>query len=299
MTVLTSVSTPSTGDDAIFALKQQAVTAGWSVPASGDGVATYGAASDVITTSAALGTSGAWFRLKMPGATRELLFTRKATATAWTIKYSVVGFVGGSPSPTVSPTATDSQTLIDGTLLGADGAYRWLVSFDDAAPYELWAAGHTIGTLTPNGGIALLAMETGSYASADTDPYVAYAKSGSVFARDALGGNVNTGPCFSGLFGATWSSAPFAHPVIDGAYGAYTFVANSGRMSSVSAQEVPIDIPCVNGTYGHKGRVRGAKYAGSLVATAPWGTHLTDGNGAYWLRVGDLWLQWDVTVPAL
>jgi hypothetical protein len=302
--ILTSLSTPATGDAAIFALLTLALAAGWTVPASSNGVVQvpvpdYTANGNLIATAADLSTGGAWFRLKMPGATRELLFVRKANAQSWTVSYGVAGFLTGAPAVLTPPTGASQRTLIDGTLLGADGAYRWLVSFDDAAPYELWAAGHTIGTLTPNGGIALLAMETGSYASADTDPYVAYAKSGSVFARDALGGNVNAGPCFSGLFGATWSSAPFAHPVIDGAYGAYTFVANSGRMSSVSAQEVPIDIPCVNGTYGHKGRVRGAKYAGSLVATAPWGTHLTDGNTAYWVRVGDLWLQWDVTVPAL
>lgn len=301
MTVLTSVSTPSTGDDAIFALKQQAVTAGWSVPASGDGVATYGAASDVITTSAALGTSGAWFRLKMPGATRELLFTRKATATAWTIKYSVVGFVGGSPSPTVSPTATDSRTLIDGTLLTTDGTYRWVISADNTAPYELWAAGLVVGSLATSGAVALLAMATGSYDSTDVDPYALYAVGGTVFVANTLSyGNttVGFGTVFAAWLGATWSVVGFALPYISGSYGSTGTFVNAGVVS-ISGKEVPLEIHCLHVSNGHKGRVRGAKQVSMGTGTAPYGTHLTDGNGAYWLRVGDLWLQWSATVPSL
>ena len=141
MTILTTVSTPATGDDAIFELKQQGVVAGWVVTASGNGVGAYGPyggpMSDVITTPADLGTPGAWFRLKMPGATREFLFIRLSATTSWNILYSVAGFFGGSPSATVAPTAADQQTLINGTLLAADGTYRWLLSFDNAAPYGL------------------------------------------------------------------------------------------------------------------------------------------------------------------
>ena len=301
MTVLTSVSTPSTGDDAIFALKQQAVTAGWSVPASGDGVATYGAASDVITTSAALGTSGAWFRLRMPGATRELLFTRKADATAWTIKYSVAGFSGGSPSATVSPTATDSQTCINGTLLTTNGTYRWVISADNTAPYELWAAGLVVGSLATSGAVALLAMATGSYDPTDVDPYALYAVGGTVFVAGTLtGGNgtIGFGSVFAAWLGATWSVVGFACPYISGLYGSSSIIASNG-VTSISGKEVPLEIHCLNVSKGHKGRVRGAKQVSATTATAPYGTHLTDGNGAYWLRVGDLWLQWSATVPSL
>lgn len=301
MTVLTSVSTPSTGDDAIFALKQQAVTAGWSVPASGDGVATYGAASDVITTSAALGTSGAWFRLRMPGATRELLFTRKADATAWTIKYSVAGFSGGSPSATVSPTATDSQTCINGTLLTTNGTYRWVISADDAAPYELWAAGLVVGSLATSGAVALLAMATGSYDPTDVDPYALYAVGGTVFVAGTLtGGNgtIGFGSVFAAWLGATWSVVGFACPYISGLYGSSSIIASNG-VTSISGKEVPLEIHCLNVSKGHKGLVRGAKHVSATTATAPYGTHLTDGNNACWLRVGDLWLQWSATVPSL
>lgn len=301
MAVLTNVSTPSTGDDAIFALKQQAVTAGWSVPASGDGVASYGAASDVITTSAALGAAGAWFRLRMPGATRELLFTRKATAAAWTIRYSVVGFVGGSPSATVSPTATDSRTLLDGTLLTTNGTYRWVISADNAAPYELWAAGLVVGSLATSGAVALLAMASGSYDSSDADPYALYAVGGTVFAAGTLvGGNstIGFGSVFAAWLGATWSVVGFACPYITGLYGSSATIAANG-VASISNKEVPLEIHCLHVSNGHKGRVRGAKYVSATTATAPYGTHLTDGNNACWLRVGDLWLQWSAAVPSL
>lgn len=314
MTILTTVSTPATGDDAIFELKQQAVVAGWVVTASGDGAFAYGPyggpTSDVITTSAELGTVGAWFRLKMPGvATREFLFIRLSATTTWFIKYSVAGFFGGSPSATVAPTAADQQTLINGTLLAADGTYRWLLSFDNAAPYECWAGGLTIGPLAAGTAIALLSMATGSYDATDLDPYVTYATSTLAFAWTELYQTYSGSKNFlswyryaPSLTGSTWATAAFAVPWIGTSnVGGQESAVNRGSLSSVDSQEVPLDILCGfrQTVSGIKGRVRGARYVASTTGTAPYGTHLTDGNGAYWVRVGDLWLQWDSSVPTL
>lgn len=314
MAVLTNVSTPATGDDAIFEFKQLAVVAGWVVTASGNGVSAYGPTSDVITTPADLGTPGAWFRLKMPGAaTREFLFIRLSATTSWNILYSVAGFFGsgnGTPSATVAPTASDQRTLINGTLLAVDGTYRWLLSFDNAAPYECWAGGLTIGTLAAVTAISLLAMATGSYDAADVDPYAAVATSTNVLNvtlalwQSATAGFKNFHAWYRyGLVGAAWRGCAFGAIVFGQSnIGPDLNLVSSGLAASVSGQEVPLDIvagfgetPC----YGIKGRVNGARYTLASQATVPNGTHLTDGNGLYWLRVTDLWLPWDVTVPAL
>lgn len=313
MTILTTVSTPATGDDAIFELKQQAVVAGWVVTASGDGVSAYGPSggpgSDVITTSAELGTAGAWFRLKMPGATRDFLFIRLGATTSWNIRYSVAGFSGGSPSATVAPTAADQQTLINGTLLAADGTYRWLLSFDNAAPYECWAGGLTIGTLAATSAIFCLAMAAGSYDVTDVDPYALIATGTNVLMQIQLwqsdfSAYQNAHGWYRyGLGAAAWQAVAFGTIWFGQGYiGPESTIVSSGLSASVSGQEVPLSI--VSGfrqspVFGIKGRVRGAMYTLATSGTVPNGTQLLDGDGLYWVRVGDLWLQWDSSVPTL
>lgn len=313
MTILTTVSTPATGDDAIFELKQQAVAAGWVVTASGDGVSAYGPyggpTSDVITTSAELVTAGAWFRLKMPGATREFLFIRLGATTSWNILYSVAGFFGGSPSATVAPTAADQQTLINGTLLAADGTYRWLLSFDNAAPYECWAGGLTIGTLAATSAIFCLAMAAGSYDVTDVDPYALIATGTNVLMQIQLWQSDNSsyrnahGWYRYGLGAAAWQAVAFGTIWFgQGNIGAESTIVSSGLSASVSGQEVPLSIVAgfrQNPVFGIKGRVRGAMYTLATSGTVPNGTQLLDGDGLYWVRVGDLWLQWDSSVPTL
>lgn len=101
-----------------YRLKEILLTKGWTVPASSDGV-TYGSSSDVITGGNRFGSStvtpgstaaaNAWMRLRHPLGSCELLFHHSTgnAADAWKLRYSKLGFVGGSPSATVPPTATD------------------------------------------------------------------------------------------------------------------------------------------------------------------------------------------------
>lgn len=312
MATNTDVSTPTTGDDAIFSLKTQAVLAGWVVQASGDGVLAYSANGDIITTSASLGTIGAWFRLRMPGATtREFLFTRKATSTAWTVKYTPAGFLTGSPSATNSPTGANSQTLIDGTLLDTDATYRWCLSFNTSAPYDVWAAAFTIGPLTAVTAFFCLSMETGSYASGDLDPYalMAVGPAGSPYNQAQLYQASNLYSVARGWYryaangSGTWRTLSFATPWI-GQGNIYTeaTLAGLGLTDSVSGQEYPLDI--VTGfrqgaNQSLKGRLSWGKWCSTSTATYPNGSQLTDGNGGYWLRANSMWLRWDSSVPSL
>ena len=310
MAITVNVSTPPDHASAVFTLKQVAVTsAAWTVSCSGDGVSAYNAIGDISPSNAdGLAFTGGWFVLKSATSNRSLLFVRNATAGHWTVKYSTSGFAG-KHSATVPASSEEAQTLIDGALFGTDGTYRWLVSADSVAPYGLWAAALTTGTLAAAGAVCLFGLAPGSYDSTDLDPYILYVSSTSVLAWSELyqtySGNVNFRGwrCYvSGLSGSSWLPMGFAVPWFGTAnIGGAESAVNRGALSSVTGSEVPLDIVCGfrDGAIGIKGRVASARYVASSTATAPNGTHLTDGDGLYWVRVGDLWLQWDASVPTL
>jgi len=304
MAYIEDLTTPATGDAAMRRLKTRLVAAGWTVAASGDGRSAYGASSDVITDvitadsgAGSLDASGAWMRLRMGGATRELLILRGSSSTTWTVRYSAAGFSGGSPSATTAPTATDQQALISAAqLLPADGGYRWLVCAEDEAPYHLWAGAVPTGGGAARTLIGLWPMRAGSYPSADTGPYVALAAydAWDVATVGRMSGSNTT--CPSGFVSGTWRSTAFAQVV------AWANVISTIGPAS-SGEDLPAEILCVAinsgpAYYGPRGYVRDARWVLTTTTTSPHGTHLEQGS-RYWVRIGDLWLPWGSTPPAL
>lgn len=285
-------------------LKTQLVASGWSVAASGDGRSAFEATGDAITANSGAGSldaSGAWMRLKMSGASREFLVIRGASATTWTVRYSAVGFSGGSPSATTAPTAADQQTLISAAqLLPADGSYRWLVCAEDAAPYHWWAAAVPTAGGAQRTLVALWPMRSGSYPVSDAEPYVSWASyDGTSVATAARLSSTTVGT--KGFVGGVWRACtPLLPCVMDG--GAYLYSAVS-LLGAASGEELPAEILCgawVSGpTYhGPRGYVRDARWCMTTTTTSPHGTHLEQGS-RYWVRVGDLWLPWGSTPPGL
>ncbi len=121
-----------------YDIKTELVASGWTVEASGDGLALYGASSDVITVRGD-GAGGvntlAWVRLSNPDG-REICgqaidgFTAAFdTAVRIRWKYSFAGgFTGGTPSATQVPSATDEGVFAgsgtDAAPAGV-GGYAW------------------------------------------------------------------------------------------------------------------------------------------------------------------------------
>jgi len=297
MAYLEDLTTPATGDAAMKRLKDRLVAAGWTVAASGDGRLAYEAAGDAITADSGAGSldaSGAWMRLRMGGATRELLILRGSSSTTWTVRYSAVGFSGGSA--TTAPTATDQQTLISAAqLLPADGGYRWLVCAEDEAPYHLWAGAILTGGGAARTLIGLWPLRAGSYPSADPDPYVAWAAYDAT--NTATAGRLSDGGSgVKGFQGGTWRTCGFLSP-----YGFANVVGVLGQ--ATSSEDLPAEILCGAyafgpAYYGPRGYVRDARYVLTSTTTSPHGTHLEQGS-RYWVRIGDLWLPWGSTPPAL
>jgi hypothetical protein len=129
-------NSPATGAIAMYTLLSTLITATWTKPKDSDGT-TY-SSSGVRITGGGSGANGlannsAWFVVSAPNG-RQFCIQRGTTNQAWKIKYSkAAGFVGGSPSATQVPSATDEQVIVGGgtdasptfyTLFGSDNSYR-------------------------------------------------------------------------------------------------------------------------------------------------------------------------------
>lgn len=302
MAYVGNLTTPATDSIGARTWKTRLVaSAQWSVVASGDGSALYGASSDVITNDSGAGSmasNNAWLRLRRTGTTFEYLLFRTGAAT-WTFRASALGFLGGSPSATVQPTATDVVTFVSSAqLFPTDNTYRLLVCAEDASPAHWWAGAVPIGGGTVRTLMGHFPMRTGTFPTADVAPYTAVGGyNGTDMATVALmSGTSGATRCFHG---GTARSCQLNGPT-SGAIGSP--VGTVGAHSQ-TGEELPIEIPVTITEvgpvhYGPKGYVRDARYALSTIALCPTGTHLTQGSDT-WVRMGALWLRWDAVEPAL
>lgn len=183
-----NINTATNGGCArMFALQQVLVAAGWVVKASSDGT-TYKATDGSQITTASSGAGGmnnnsAWFRIQDPGGRREFCVQRGTNDRNWRITYSALDkFVGGSPSATVVPSATDSQILYgagtDGapsysTFAGTVGTYYGHVvaqSTPEGDVYPFWSFQTDVGSGNSTYLFWLEPLVAGSFPAADADP---------------------------------------------------------------------------------------------------------------------------------
>lgn len=205
----------ATGATAAFVLKEMLKQNGWTVPSSSDGT-TFNSSGDQITTgnsgAGGMANNNAWWRVRDPSGVREMLYQRGTGNTVCRWKWShSARFTGGSPSATVTPSATDEILYRGGgtdasptfaTVWGTDGAYRLHCGGDAAAPYDWWyyttiSAG---GATSFNGWY--VNMTPGTYEALDAAPYViSLGSSGAVTAPSSNGAALGTGYHKKGLTG--------------------------------------------------------------------------------------------------
>jgi hypothetical protein len=175
----------ATNNEVFFQFKEKMKAAGFTVTQSSDGL-TYSSSGDVITHfstgAGGLNNARAFFILREPGGRREYCFQRNSS-TVVRIKYSALArFVTGSPSATVTPDATDEQTMHGGgtsaaptfaTFFGADGTYKThhVIESTPVNGAYFWAC---YGTLNVTGvtQFVLFAdpIQAGTHSSEDADP---------------------------------------------------------------------------------------------------------------------------------
>ena len=151
----TSVNnSPATGVVAIFDLMTFMELHGWVVLEDSDGTtyeADVPANGHQVTSSGAgaggLQNSNAWFRIREPngnvnplsgGIAREWIFQADSASNwrQWNVWHSALdGFIGGAPTATVPPTATDQIQIFDraNDLFPVDNTYRWHMVLYDVA----------------------------------------------------------------------------------------------------------------------------------------------------------------------
>lgn len=164
MSYIFSKSTPATSGEALYNFKTLLKSAGWVVKSSGDAT-TYNSSGDQITSgtsgSGGFNNTNAWVRLQAPDGYQEFTIQKGGGTTGVNITYSLAAhFIGGSPSSTVVPTATDEQSISSGGFFQNNGTYRYMVCADNEFPYTFWSAAYQIGgTLTVPGYGAFFALE--------------------------------------------------------------------------------------------------------------------------------------------
>lgn len=204
MAKITSVNNlPATGSVAMYQFKETLKLAGWTVESSSDGT-TYNSSGDQISSGSSgangMANTNAWFRIRDPGGMREFTFQRGTTDLLWRTKYSALDrFIGGSPSATQTPTATDGQIINGGgtdasptffTLFTTNGTYRWHVIADNAvsgpalgAAYGFWALASLTTSSSARTAICLEPLLPGTYpvcddrtnpTTGDADPCVVF-----------------------------------------------------------------------------------------------------------------------------
>jgi hypothetical protein len=199
--------TPATAPIGVFNMKTTGKLATWTVPQSSDGT-TYNSSGDQISSGASgangMANNSAWYVLKWPGSgAKSICLQRGTTDLVWRVKVSLTnGFVGGSPGATRVPSATDEKTLIGGgtdasptfaNLFNgiANGGFRHEVWFQGAAPWGMYSTAFATGGAAPGHGIFLDHMNSASFQSGETDPYVWYASGGAASMTTDLVGGVN------------------------------------------------------------------------------------------------------------
>lgn len=197
---------PTTSDDALYMLKQTLKAAGWTVPSSSNG--TTFAAGDILSTSGDFG-SHAWYILKQPlgatgsygGVRREIAIQKSTTGRSIRAKYSYSSSFTGSATATVMPTSSldDGVRIIgselpafgfDASTLPTDGTAKMHICADQEPPYSFY------WVFVPNGGGAPVnalmfdGMVSGTFDTADTDPYVFYWSDSGPFSAAVNGSSI-------------------------------------------------------------------------------------------------------------
>lgn len=327
---------PTTYGQALSLLAEMLVSAGWSYKASGDGLSGYSSTGKIFTGtgSGALGWSNAraWARLQDPAARREIVVQHN-NAGPLRVKYSALAkFTGGSPSATVTPSATDEKYLPGGasdatpTYSGAffpagvlTSAVKCQGFASGTAPYGFWYTGFA----TPGGATQFgLMMDPVQSVPEDPDPVVWHWGTTDCFWIGALGQGAGTG-ITSGSFTANGGSNHGTWGWMDVAMTNFVYVM-PGSLAFGNLQIVPITASqaaqvCYGGTglnpfnakndalpllwgrpnvastnLGLKGWSTLARWTVAAQRT----TGLDTLDSKRWVCQGALWLPWDgATTP--
>lgn len=291
--------TSLTGPQAMFKMKELMKSAGWTVKSSGDATS-YFSTTDGITSGSSgaggLANNSAWFRIQAPDGYggREFTVQRGTTNVLWTIRYSFnQGFIGGAPSATVTPTATDQQVVLNNaTLFATDNQYRMIAAANNSDGYAFYMACFPNGgaSSSVSGGAWMMdIMAPGTFPSADVDPSIHYTAGGSAWAATTtLGvlGYLKKGLVGEGFVNIAWQQMStsnqtlFPRGVANNNYNQKTDL-----IPILYARKSTLVAPV-----GYKGISNMIRWCGNVVAT---GTLITVNSLKDFVIIADVALPWN------
>jgi len=312
MITFATASLVTTGNEAIFNLKQALSSSGWIVSGSSDGTV-FDGNLDIITDSTKLAATDAWVRMIAPDNSREWVFQRKTDNASWRIKRSKSGFTG-SVNATNPPYDADEVVLTNTTtfttnignwlvsvLTGSDSAHSWFA-------FSVPSGGGNVYTVMFDDDLV-----SGSYNSLDQDPYV------SAVGYKGSGWDVTNGFAGSSNFIYKRVRHNMSSPTNQlSNFASYMDQYRKQQFSPINSSDTnfqiglnPFDstetvLPAAyskiywfgSGTYfGFWGFSSNIKYC--TVNTRQNGETLHTGNGKYFIYAACNWFPWDSTTPLI
>lgn len=299
------------GDQMVYLLLTTLLSAGWIVSRSSDGT-TYNSSGNQLTGSGSgaggLGNSSAWFVVREPGGVREFCIQRGTVNTSFRIKYSASAkFIGGSPSATRVPSATDEQVLLGA---GSDAAPTYIAHFvasptgrfhvvaENAAingVYPFWYAQINASIITQTFFI-FDALKDGTTETADADPcYIANNAAAGASSTPTFANIVTAGKGWSryGLGGASWLTSLLGPAAV----GTFFGPASGGVVNPYTGQDDAVE--CLVGALaiGRKGASAFVK-ASSIFRAYPATWNLADANLSS-VRIDGTLFRWPAGVAPL
>ncbi len=329
----TTNQTPTTGSRAMYMWIATMLAAGWTKVADSDGT-TYDPSGAQITSGASgangLANAFAWVVLEDPNGVRQFCLQRSSSGNVnWRWKYSYLAkFIGGSPSATQVPSATDEQVFVGGgsdasptfqQMLSADGGYTFnTCACDTTLGYSFywmsWLSGNPNSTWH---GVAFDVLTPGSYSSSDVDPAWLYRSTISSGTSNPFAGNevghtavVNSWSYFKASGVPTWLPTQL-WTVADqanglGLFGAYS-ASNGGNTHGLSANSwdgTDDGLPAIYGRSKAPGTANGFKGFGSMLRMmaplrALGDTYSINAGSKNYINMGCVGLPWDGSTPVL
>lgn len=312
MTVVTSASLITTGNEAIFNLKELLSSSGWIVSGSSDGTL-FDANLDIVTDSTKLAATDAWVRIIAPDNSREWIFQRKSGNESWRVKRSKTGFTG-SVDATNPPYDADELVVANGTVFTSNVG-NWLTSvFSGSDTKHSWYA-----FSVPSGGGKVYtvmfddSLVSGSYHHLDQDPYV------SAVGYNGSGWDVTNGFAGSSNFIYKRVRHGMSSPVNQlSNFSAYLDLYRGQKFSPINTSDTNLQIGANpfdttetvlpagyskiywfgTGTYyGFWGFSENIKFCS--INTRQNGETLNTRNGKYYIYASCNWFPWDSSTPLI
>jgi hypothetical protein len=208
---------PASQAQAIFDLKETMKLAGYTVRASGDGIAAHSAVGDIITSSGSgangMNNTNAWFTIRQPAGgsapysgTREWTFQRSTLSYTWFCEYSGpdTTFDQTTGTATVRPVGLVAGQVKSFTPnAGADSILPSTTNFtyqirvgDSSENFHWYLQCYPLGGGTTNGRVMFVPMSSNSITPTEDEPFIMCAT-----INDLLGATIGASSGNANFFG--------------------------------------------------------------------------------------------------